>query len=115
MADPQEMAFTPTWKFDPHTTPSHVNQVMLSPGVPPTSGVVNEFYLTLGHVNPPVILPRPDGVLRPNVEDGELPINVIGHFAFSIERLAELHGIIGQVLNNLNSGAYQMVNVQGNE
>ena len=99
--NPTELQMQTAWQINPMSTPLPVNQIMLQEGVATRTGPSDEFYITLGHVTPPAIMPGPDGSLPEGLNGMVVPIVGIGHFAISYERLREFRDVIDQFVDSV--------------
>lgn len=89
------------WNLNPSSVPMPVNQILIQGGGQLMNGVdSNEYFLTLGHVNPPAILPGSDGTIPTEALQGVvLPITPVGQFTITRERLQEFRAVLDEFLD----------------
>ncbi|WP_159421527.1 hypothetical protein [Pseudoclavibacter albus] len=99
MSDAQQVQVQAHWSANPFDVPRPVNQVMVQAGVSVNGGQSDEFVMTLGFLNPPVIAPgtTPEQLMQ-QLEGQTIPIIPVGQFALTRGRLVELKNLISQVL-----------------
>jgi hypothetical protein len=89
------------WQTNPMVPPTPVNQIMIQEGPGTMSGVRSgEFYLTLGHVAPPMLARQADGSVT-GADGLVLPIATVGQFIISHERLREFRSVIDSFLDGI--------------
>lgn len=97
--------FDLTWMTDPHRIPSPMTSVMVRAGNNTGgNGRPSEVYLTLGHVNPPVLTEEQAAEIDGSVK---LPVVVVGEFVMSIDRLTELQGVLASFLSAIAEDAQE--------
>ena len=103
--EPVGVSFRPLWEYDVRATPVPVNQMLLQAGFPTQDGQPSgEVFVTLGHINPPAVIPNGEGGVEVfGVEDGRVPVSVVGHFSMTRAKLEEFHGVLSQWLNSTDS------------
>jgi len=98
------ISFRPAWDLDPRTVPVPVNQILLRVGLPIANGSPSgETYVTFGHLTAPAVLTDPvsQGVeVLGTVDKNRVPVTVVGHFAFTRERLAEFRDLLSAWLDS---------------
>lgn len=86
-----------TWMVDPSMTPAVVNQVMFRPGVNASNGTASGFYMTLGHVTPPMF---PQGFRQEDVNSvSAVPVSVVGHYYIPLGFAEDLHRALTNALS----------------
>lgn len=86
--------------------PLPVNQILVQAGLAAgdqaTDGLI---YLTFGHSNPPPVFGDADQrVLMIEALHGVLPVRVVGHFVVSRARAQEFHKLLGEYLEQTETG-----------
>lgn len=80
------------WDAISQTPPALVNQMQLVMGPDSSYGNDGIYYLRFGHVTPPMSPPQED--------DTVLPIQQVGHFALSWDRVLELRDMLNRLIQN---------------
>lgn len=91
--------FEVKWETNVYNQPALVNQISMSPGPTTQFGSDGIYYLLLGHVMPPMgaVSVADSGVM-------ELSVMPAGQFALTLERVRELHQILGLVIADAEEG-----------
>lgn len=84
------------WQLDPASAVSAANQFMVQSGSESDSeGNPKNFYIRVGHVNPPALAAPPEPGQRL-----ELPVGVLGNYFVTREELSKLRDLLTQVLGD---------------
>lgn len=62
----------------------------------------DELILTIGQFQPPILIGQPDERIEQARQLGYVPINVVGRYAFTRQRLAELAGYLNEHLQKFD-------------
>jgi len=92
MVTPDETQFQiqAQWVLDNSAVPAAVNQFLLQPAAPLESGAIDGAYLTIGHLNPPM-LPGYAGPLNSEILAGQIfPVIPVARVLVSMPRLRDL-------------------------
>ncbi|PSL37003.1 hypothetical protein CLV49_0606 [Labedella gwakjiensis] len=93
------------WANDPSSVPVPVNQMAIQGAPDSETGNPDGFFLTFGHVSPPIIIDPDAEKVRDVMESTVLPVVPVGHFFLTAGRLRELQRLLNRTLGEDNDGA----------
>lgn len=81
------------WRIGDHAA-RPANQFVVSVGLPTSQGKPDEIYLTIGQAEPPFVTGTPAQMEQQLRALGSLPVETLGRYVFSRDRLQELINVL---------------------
>ncbi|GGQ79795.1 hypothetical protein GCM10010250_59290 [Streptomyces althioticus] len=79
------------------------NQFIVSMGLPNRAGQADAIHLSLGQADPPIVSGSPEQMKQDLLELGTLPVETLGRYVLTRERLTELIQVLQQAADRYDN------------
>jgi len=102
-ASAEQITVQAQWILDPSDLPATANQILVQPSAPLASGKSDGAYVTVGHLNPPMVGGAP-GPISPEMAAGIVfPVVPVARFLVSRERLADFRDALTAFIDTMDA------------
>jgi len=101
-ASAEQVTIQAQWVLNPADVPPTANQILLQPSAPLASGKVDGAYVTIGHLNPPMVNGAPGQLTTEMASSTVFPVTPVARFLVSRERLADFRDAITTYIETMD-------------
>lgn len=91
------------WILNPSDLPATANQILIQPSAPLASGKTDGAYVTVGHLNPPMVDGTPGPINPEMAADMVFPVVPVARFLVSRERLADFRDALTAFIDTMDA------------
>lgn len=102
-ASAEQVTIQAQWILNPADLPATANQILLQPSAPLASGKVDGAYVTIGHLNPPMVNGTPGQLTTELAASTIFPVTPVARFLVSRERLVDFRDAITTYIETMDS------------
>jgi len=102
-ASAEQITVQAQWVLNPNDLPATANQILVQPSAPLASGKSDGAYVTVGHLNPPMVNGMPGPITPDMTADMVFPVVPVARFLVSRERLADFRDALTAFIDTMDA------------